>query len=168
MDTFLDSAWRSGAPPFDGGTLAPDDLLPIERVAEALRRALTCLAAFPGLADGELRALADWHEHDGYISSSQPCTWKEMEAFVSSAAALYSGRERDEYVRRAYFDTAGRFLLRVWIPEEDDDPDQRPGRWGHFDISSPRNRLATIEEALAGVNVSITDARSYFDNRYAG
>ena len=168
MDTFLELTWRSGTPPLDGYTLAPDDLLPIDQLSVALDEVLKCLIAVPRVARADVNELADWHEHDGYITSSRPTTWEKMEAFASSPSALYAGREPDEYVRRAYYDKAGSFLLRVWTPDEDDDPDMYPGRWGHFDISAPMPCPSIVKEKLVGLSLSISLARGYFDKCYAG
>ena len=166
MDDTLQKAWINAAPPFNGETACLPDLVPIEHlsgllsvVVKALQREVEC---------STLKVVSDWHEHDGYISSSQSTDWQSLAELVASPTALYEQRPADDLVRLAFFDPHRRFLLRVWIPDEDDDPEQYPGRWGTFDLSGSSILVRAIAQELPEDRLLFCDAKSFFDKRYAG
>jgi hypothetical protein len=166
VDDTLQKAWINAASPFNGETACLPDLVPIEHlsgllsvVVGTLRKEVEC---------SSLAVVSDWHEHDGYISSSQSTDWQSLAELVASPTALYEQRPGDDFVRVAFFDRDLQFLLRVWIPDENDDPDQYPGRWGTFDLSGSSMLVRTIAHALPGDKLLFCDAKSFFDKRYAG
>jgi hypothetical protein len=91
--------------------------------------------------------LRDWHEHDGYIWSRQSTTWQSVEQLLTSDQALYDGRAGDTFVRLAYYPSDSSFLLRIYVMDEDEEPEY-PGRWGNFDLSGAPSLLTTISSQL--------------------
>ena len=166
MDEMLINAWRSAAPPFDGATARPADLLPLVYLSSALRSLVEALHRRHGNAT--LLRLDDWHEHDGYVTSSRPITWQELVAITATPEALYEQRPGDDHVRLAVYESTGRFMLRIWIPDEDDDLDMYPGRWGDFDLTASESYLQEIMAATSVGALSISPATRYFEKRFAG
>jgi hypothetical protein len=79
----------------------------------------------------DLATFADWHEHDGYLTSRQGTTWKTLEQVLASEQSLYESRTGETFVRQSYYPTDDTFLLRIYVLDEDEDSDY-PGRWGDF------------------------------------
>jgi hypothetical protein len=165
VDSPLHHALATGSPPFDGQTLCPSDLLPLDKLAPILATVVTCLRArWP--AEKPLRH-EDWHEHDGYITSSMPSTWTDLAALFASSESLYSGCPRDDFVRVGIYAMNAGFYLRVWVPDEDDDPEFRPGRRGTFDLSASEEVLTELESAFPEQGFSRHGSKAYFEQRSA-
>jgi hypothetical protein len=166
MDDTLLKAWTNTTSPFDGEALCLRDLVPIERLSQLL--SVTVGALRVEFGDSILAVNSDWHEHDGYVSPSEPTDWEFLGELAASPTALYDHRPGDDFVRLAFFDSRCRFLLRIWIPDENDDPDQYPGKWGTFDLSSSATVIQTITQLLPTAELAVCDAKSFFSKRYAG
>ena len=165
MDQPLTASLAAGTPPFDGQTLCLPELLPLEELVRVLGVTVTALRArWP---EADLLHHEDWLEHDGYITNSKPFTWAELMALVASPEALYVGRPSDDFVRTGVYSPTAGFYLRVWVPDENDDPEHYPGRWGSFDLSANAEVLAKLEQALPSQGFLRCSARSYFNQRSA-
>jgi hypothetical protein len=168
MDSELNARWRAKQSPFDGDIIFLDDYLPIAQ----LRTTLVSLVAF--LQQHEQAAnvytLRDWHEHDGFILPRESTTWQSVAQLLASEQSLYDGRAGDTYVRRAYYPSDSSCLLRIYVMDENEEPEY-PGRWGNFDLSGPPSLLTAISSQLPEtVQPLLRRERSgaYFDRSYAG
>ncbi|WP_133239336.1 hypothetical protein [Microvirga sp. KLBC 81] len=167
MDTTLEALWRTGKKPFEL-TLHADDLLPIKQLQEALSEIVGILKKI--YSNQAMNYFDDWHEHDGYVTSSSPTTWEELERIISSEEILYAERNGDTYVNSAYYPASCDFLLRFEILDEDDDKNY-PGKWGEFDITSSPAIIKLIQSHLTAPAVeklTTSLATDYFQKRYAG
>lgn len=168
MDEQLFKRWQSGAKPFDGSTLLPDDLLPLSD----LRVALAAIAGTlkKNCPDVQLRVLHDWHMHDGYITSSQPTGWEKLDNMLKSDESLYEARCGDDYVYLAFYPDNLAFLLRLYVLDEAEELG-RQGWWGTFDLTATLGDLQRVKKKLPDQILSKlgqTDAKIYFDRFYAG
>jgi hypothetical protein len=165
MDEFLERACSRASKSFDGFTLFPKDLLPLTELASALAATVDFLQTkFPA---AELLRHADWHEHDGFITSSAASSWAEVSMIVASPDSLYASRVGEDFVRLGIYERTGSFYLRIWVPDEDDDPEQYPGRWGSFDLSSSHNLVNQVASSLTIPGLETSEAKSYFEARSA-
>ena len=163
VDSYLQQSLSTGSPPLGGQTTYPPDLVPLDRLASILTVVVTCLQA-KSPAEALLRH-EDWHEHDGYITISKPCTWAELVALVASPETLYASRPDDDFVRIGVYAPNGAFYLRVWVPDEDDDPQYYPGRWGTFDLSASKELLVEVARVLPGQELSRSASKAFFEQR---
>jgi hypothetical protein len=165
MDDPLHIAMTNGAKPFAGSTLHLSDLIPLS----ALQALLAEVVAYLKSENPEATLLrhADWHEHDGYLTASSPTTWEELVSLASSEESLYYQRPGDDFVQIGIYEANGAFYLRINVIEEDDDPEQYPGRWGSFDVSAPEPLLSKLKNALQCDSLALSQARFYFQQRSA-
>jgi hypothetical protein len=165
MDEPLFRAWSDGLPPFDGVTLRSADLVPLELLFHMLSETIGFLREkFP---EAKLLRHDDWHEHDGYITSSVPTDWGEVSGLITSATALYEQRPGDDFVRIGIYEPQGAFYLRIGVPDEDDDPELYPGRWGMFDVSAAEPLIAELKSVLRWDGLETSDTMAYFNERSA-
>ena len=168
MDQELYARWRAKQSPFEGEIIYLDDYLPIAQLRTTLVSLVDLLQQHYQAAN--LYTLRDWHEHDGYIWSRQSTSWQSVEQLLASEQSLYDGRTGDTYVRLAYYPSDSSFLLRVYVMDEDEEPEY-PGRWGNFDLSGAPSLLATITPQLpVAIQPLLRREQSgaYFDQSYAG
>ena len=168
MDSYLTNSWKEKVSPFNGEILFCDDLLPIKSLHLILINIVVDLKE--NFLDKLLIKCDDWHEHDGFISTSSQTDWRETGALFESEMTLYNSRHRDTFVRKAIYTQSGDFLLRYYILDENEDFEY-PGIWGDFDITASPHVIREIcmrIEDLKKENMSIADAKSYFDKHYVG
>lgn len=118
----------------------------------------------------DLYTFHDWHEHDGIILPRQSTTWQALNELLATEQSLYEGRAGDTYVRQAYYPTDASFLFRIYVMDEDEEPEY-PGRWGNFDLSgAPRLLTGFSTEPPEILRPLLRRERSYdyFDRNYAG
>ncbi len=166
MDEKLQHAWHTADQPFAGNTLHLADLVPLDRLSLLLSAVVSALRRTHETAS--LLRLADWHEHDGYVTSAHSITWQELEVIASSAAALYEQRPGDDFVRLGFYETTGAFFLRVWVLDEDDDRDSYPGKWGNLDLSASEALLQIVAASVPSEKLLLSPAKKYFDERFSG
>ncbi len=168
MDQELDARWRTKQSPFDGDIIYLDDYLPIAQLRTTLVSLVALLQQHYQAVD--LYTLRDWHEHDGYIWSRQSTTWQSVEQLLASDQSLYDDRAGDTFVRLAYYPSDSSFLLRIYVMDEDEEPEY-PGRWGNFDLSGAPSLFTAIGIQLPEiVQPLLRRERSgaYFDRSYVG
>jgi hypothetical protein len=168
MDQRMLKHLQAGIKPFDGVTLHLDDLVSISHLRCALNVIVGSLKnAHPGVT---LQAFEDWHEHDGYVVSSNKVEWDEIDLVLISDQALYESRHGDTYVRRAFYSVDDSFLLRYYVLDKDEDH-LYPGIWGEFDLSCNRSLVDDIQAKLPefpNTIVRVEQAKVFFDKRHAG
>lgn len=165
MDEPLLRAWSGGLPPFDGVTLRPTDLVPLELLFQMLSETIGFLRE--KFSESTLLRHADWHEHDGYITASVPTDWETVTGLITSAEALYEQRPGDDFVCIGIYEAQGAFYLRIGVPDENDDPELYPGRWGMFDVSAAEPLIAELKSVLGRDGLVTSDAKTYFTERSA-
>jgi hypothetical protein len=165
MDDPLHIALTNGAKPFASNTLHLSDLIPLRDLQTLLADVIAYLKAEN--QEATLLRHADWHEHDGYRTASSPTNWGELVNLASSEQFLYDQRPGDDFVQIGVYEATGAFYLRINVVEEDDDPEQYPGRWGSFDVSAPEPLLSKLKNALHCESLVISEARPYFYQRSA-
>ncbi len=167
MDQELEEYRQKSATPFNGATLATSDYIPLSELRSVLLSMLPILKEY--FSEG-IRKLDDWHEHDGYITTSSDATWNELDLACISEEALYASRPGDTYVRRAYTDRSYKFLLRYSVMDKDEDPQQYPGIWGDFDLTGDSKLVEKVHAILASFcgKLVVKNAKEYFDKNYAG
>jgi hypothetical protein len=87
MDTYLYHTWQSVKPPFAEDTLYCKDELPLYELACLLSALVSSLSKEHG--DAPLLHMADWHEHDGYITPKQIVEWELLGSIVASPEMLF-------------------------------------------------------------------------------
>jgi len=173
LDAELNRRWLSSEPPFDGVTIHTPDFVPVSELRLLLLPVLDVLTARFG--DSLLLRNADWHEHDGYVSSSSPISWSEIHSLLASDKALLAACESDTYVRLAVFPEDREFLLRIYVPDvtdnslhEHDDPNLV--RYGMVDLSGDGSFVASVAASLsnsATALVAFEPSKLFFDRRQA-
>jgi|SRR5688572_1086220 len=155
MDAALERGWKDGTTPFDGVTFRPasDDPLPLSRFRPLARAILDALkAASTGSA---LRVLEDWHEHDGFQTTSSAITWSEIQRRISTDGF----RTEDDLVSKAIYPSDLSFYFRLRVDDN-----------GEIDVTVPLTRaaaMATVFQA-AGCLFTSENSKTFFDRRYGG
>ncbi len=153
MDQEFERRWQEARAPFAQGVVESDFMrLP------SLRRVLVALADLLEVgAEAGLSRLDDWHEHDGYITTAKPTSWRDVRAALSEDDRLLAFASDDTFVRVGLFPGDRSWYLRFCITRDPDDfgaDGHDPG--GVLDLSGPPQLLASAERALAG----LTDLKS--------
>jgi hypothetical protein len=134
MDAVMYRRYREGLSPFDGLRVALDDSQPLSDCLPlpVLRQALIAVVRRlqQDRPDASLYTLQDWHEHDGFINQAHPTSWQEIGAKLVSDDALYDSRSQETYVSIATYPEDFSFYFRYHVLDEDEEPDNYPGRWG--------------------------------------
>lgn len=168
MDTNLQPLWQSNSSLFDGNCLYLGDFVPITNLRLFLLATLNELK--PMIINGQLFKFDDWHEHDGYVSTSTLISVREFQETMTSDDVFYASRHGDTYVRWAFYPKDIAFLLRYYILDKDEDS-LYPGIWGTCDFAANDQTLEKIrglaDDVLAKV-VRMGKAKAYFDRNYAG
>jgi hypothetical protein len=165
MDADLTERWRRGAAPFDLECVRTDELVPLAELRAALALVVGALHARHPVP---LLAFDDWHEHDGFVSSSRECGWQELVAALADDASLYRARTGDVFVCRAFYAADHSFLLRFYVAEENEDG---AGFWGDLDFTAAPAVLDELAPRLRGLlstPLVREGAKAYFDSAYAG
>ena len=168
MDRQLDARWRARQSPFDGDILYLDDLIPIEALRTALLSVVHVLEQNYGTE--HLYALADWHEHDGYLTQRSYTTWQALGQTLANEQSLCDCCAGEKFVRRLFYSSDTKFVLRIYVLHKDEE-DDHPGLWGDFDLSGPRNILEIVSRGLPETTQNLMrfrPAQVHFDERYAG
>jgi hypothetical protein len=165
MDDPLHLALTNGTTPFAGSTLHLSDLIPLSELQTLLANVVAYLKA--EIPEATLLRHADWHEHDGYLTASSPTTWEDVVNLASSEESLYNQRPGDDFVQIGIYEANRAFYLRISVIEEDNDPEQFPGRLGSFDVSASEPLLSKLKNALHCESLVVSEARPYFQQRSA-
>lgn len=169
MDEEFVRRWRHSLPPFDGATLSLPDLLPLSRLQPILQSVVEILQRRYG--NLELYTLHDWHEHDGWVSPSMPSRWDELMWVVSSRYALRGACTGDTYVSTGFFPESRAFYLRIYIPDEPDQPAPTSEWTGEFDITCAESEAHEIEPLVhrqCGVTLLREPASQFFNRGWSG
>ena len=165
MDSKLYKCLAAGRAPFAGETLHPQEMLPLPKLRSALQRITSVLESFA--CEDTLTRIADRHEADGTLQDGQQTTWQDLRSKLESDEALFAERSGEILVSVGVYPESGRFYLRTYLAEEDED---RPGQWGDFDVSGDSGMIDQIAEARGDSAGDMhRDATPlYFERRYAG
>jgi hypothetical protein len=174
MDIEFERRWRHGLPPFDGATLYSPEGIPLPALRSALQMVVAHLQ--PLYSQARMFRLSDWHEHDGILLEAKPSSWEEINLMLASEKAFYAFSEGDTYVRSAFFPEERDFYLRVYIPDDWDNPfyahdDPKLIRYGEWDISCTEVLASRLTIALQQEETRLLTkqpAKEYFDSRYSG
>ncbi|MCW3054785.1 MAG: hypothetical protein JWN14_3955 [Chthonomonadales bacterium] len=171
MDAELDRRWRESQPPFDGLTITLKDYIPLPLFQKALVAVVERLYTYR--PEASLCHNMDWHEHDGFISESQPIPWKQLRDLVASIENI---QDRfylaDTYVRDGIFPAERDYLLRYYVDFPDATPwEPTPLPTGIMDVTCQRPLTLQLKDVLQATGVSnleILPAKAFFDTRYTG
>ena len=173
MDSEFDRRWRATEAPFDGVTVALKGFTPLTDLRKVLVVMVDVLHAHH--PDVPLLGLRDWHEHDGFLTEAHPSSWGELRSLLASEAALRGASAGDTYVRTAFFPEGRDFLLRLYVPDDYDNPfhdydDPSLVPYGVFDVTCPEPLVLRVRGAAqgAGADVQVTPAKAFFDANYSG
>jgi hypothetical protein len=161
----LQQRWQKGARPFDGMVVATCDEPELTAVLEMLLFAFERLR----IESQDISVIADWHDHDGFLTQPTQTTWNEIATRLSHTESLYQSRNSDDYVRIALFPHSFEWLLRYHIQ----DSEQGYGEaWCDFDFSctpeSPSyNLIGQLHSKWSGYT-DVSPAKQFFDNSYGG
>jgi len=157
MTPELECRRRAREAPFDGDVVALAEI-DLGRLQEVL--AFICARLAPLYP--RILLYHDWHEHDGYVTHARAHTWEELLRSVSSAQALYHGRDDDWGVRLAVHPESFEWLLRFNVDEED--PGNPSTATGDFDLAcSPGSAVTGIlDELESGWTCERGPALAYF------
>lgn len=174
MDSDFERRWRNGLPPFDGLTVTLDKYIPLTLLRQGL--AVIVQSLHGSSHEDALLRLADWHEHDGFVSETEPASWQELEALLVSEETLKTASLGDTYVRRSFFPSGRDWYLRIYVPDVYDNPfhshdDPNLVHCGIFDVSCQASLVGQIAKDLESThiaNVVTTPAKEFFDSSYGG
>ena len=164
MDNEFEKRWRAGDDPFDGVTVYLEDFVPLADLCQMLIPLIQLLSAH--CPEARMFRMEDWHEHDNYISRAMPASWQELRSLLESEDALRRASGRADYVRTAFFPEGREFLLRLYVPDIDDNP--HLGHYGAFDVTSHEPLALEARNAAleAGAMVQTMAAKAFFDRQY--
>ncbi|PJZ64106.1 hypothetical protein CH371_19775 [Leptospira wolffii] len=161
MDEALFERYKRKSPPFDGEVIHTINQIPFDALCICLQLILNNLSLL-----GNIRMLADWHEHDGYVSISDKIDKTNLLTLISSNQSIYESRDGDDLVRRGIYTDEFRFYLRYYITTNEENEQV----CGDFDLSMDNNSIDKMIELLKAIDIPIrrSNALEYFDQRYAG
>lgn len=166
MDSVLEHCWKEGVAPFDGATIfdASEGEISLIKLRQSTLAVINILEAqFPQAA---LLVLDDWHEHDGFISSSKESTWPEIRTRLINDEAFLYFKTDDFQVAKAVYPKGMQFYLRIYIDEESSSSEGV----GEIDVTVPLQLATAIAEAFrnSGLTPKTESAKTYFDARLGG
>jgi hypothetical protein len=164
MDKTLQDRWQTNRTPFDGKTVHPPDLLRVEELREHLIPIVSALKVISG--DTKLLKLADWHEHDGYVTSPKATAWSEVETWFASNDSLYEARSGDTFVRVGIYPESVDWYFRFYVMDKDED-ELYPGIWGDFDLSVREQLFDKIKWPIT-TKLKRSNSVEFFKQNYAG
>jgi hypothetical protein len=161
VDDYLDDAWQSAVPPFDGLTLHNELALSPKKLLAVLEAIVVNLEQQYGRGQ-RLLDLQDWHEHDGFRREGNVASFAIVRKMIETEPRLLATRTGDHRVYRAIYPTSGEWLLR-WCISDDDTPE--------CDVTfstneSDANAMAARLKPLMGV--AVEESAGYFRRAYAG
>lgn len=165
MTPELQQRWQSGVRPFDGMVVATCDEPTLADVLEIL------LFVFERLRNQNhnISVIADWHEHDGFLTHPTRTTWDEIATRLSSTESFYQSRNIDDYVRIALFPDSLEWLLRYNIEDTEQDYSDA---WCDLDFSctpeSPSHSLINELNSNWPGYTDVSPAKKFFDSSYGG
>ena len=165
MTPELQERLQAGAKPFNGTVVATYDEPELSLVLEMLRFAVTRLSG----ESEQVAIFADWHEHDGFLTSPTQITWSDFAARLSDTESLYQSRSADDYVRIAIFPMTFDWLLRYNIQDSEPGHDDA---WCSFDFTcspdSPSFDLIDQLRSKWGGYLDLSEGKDFFDGSYSG
>jgi len=169
VDPEFEGRWRDGRKPFDGRTLVTP-LITIDLLLAVARTVVMGLRAQRPAAS--LRTLDDWHEHDGYVTSTEPASWDDVEAAIANKASFIEWTSDDDFVRRAWRDSDGTFYLRWFRYDESigTPPPDYPPVGGSLDLTGATAMVEALSCQLdpLDVGIQIVDPVAYFTDGWSG
>jgi len=167
MDEKLSVLWERGKYPFNQTTLYMDDIIEINSLHICLEIIVRFLKEQLNVT--EIYLNHDWHEHDGYINSSNKITINDFEEFLTDNISLYKSRDEDTNVCITIYPDNLTFILRYNILEENEDKSY-PGIWGDFDLTIDEKYINDIKSLIetSFSKYLLSNAKEYFDKIYAG
>jgi hypothetical protein len=169
MDDEFVRRWRTDLPPFDGVALSLPDLLPLSRLQPIVQTTVESLHR--RFADEGLYTLHDWHEHDGWASPTKPSRWEALTWIVSSRHTLRDACTGETFVLTGFFPESREFYLRIYIPDEYEQPATGTEWMGDFDVTcaeSQADLIGAIAQSLSGVTLLREPASRFFGRSWAG
>ena len=172
MENELHQRWQQGLPPFDGETVYTLEFVTLSNLTVPLSAVIEQLHALTGPMP--LIKFDDWHEHDGFVKAGTQTSWEELLSLTTSEHALLAASTGESYVRRAFCPVDRRWLLRLDVPNRDDNPyfehdDPKLIHYGRFDVTCEAElalKLYTAAQASCPSPIIKTLAKPYFDKRY--
>jgi len=174
MENELNQRWRQGLPPFDGETVYTPDFVTLANLTAPLSAVIEQLYVLTG--DIPIIKFDDWHEHDGFVKDGIQTSWEELPSLTTSEHALLAASTGESYVRLAFCPVDRSWLLRLDVPNRDDNPyfdhdDPKLIHYGRFDITCDTElalKLYTVAHAAGSLSILKTPAKAFFDRRYNG
>jgi hypothetical protein len=121
MDAEFMRRLRAGRPPFDGVALRAGDPTPLTALQAALRSMAVYL--HDQSQQEPLFAVREEYDPEGVSFVAEGTTWDNLLQIVSSAASLHEVGRDHNVLFAAFFPQSREFYLRIYVPEEDRQPD---------------------------------------------
>ncbi len=153
--------------PFNGHTLSPEGMMPIDKLRTLLVALIHGLQ--PLYCDQTLFSFDDWHQHDGYIAERQVTSWDELFAKTANTESFVASGASDTYVRRAFYPADHSFLLRYYIDYDDNGDGML--FYGDLDLTGHLDfieKMRSLNPDLETGQWRIESAKHFFDTRYSG
>jgi hypothetical protein len=124
-------------------------------------------ASYP---EANLLMIADWHEHDGWLTEAQPATWQDLSGLVESDESLALACTDETLVSLGFFPEQRNFYLRIYVLAAEDNQKlgSAPFRYGRFDLTTSESLATLLSEQvpeLTGVELASHPAKAFFDDR---
>ena len=162
MDEYLDDAWQSADPPFDGLTLRNEAALSPKQLLEVLEAIVVNLEHQYGRGQ-RLLDLQDWHEHDGFRREGTVASFASVRKMIETEPRLLATRTDEDRVYRAVYPTSGEWLLRWHIGDEDPTPEcDLTFSTNEADANAMADRLRPL------CGFQLEESAGYFRRAYAG
>lgn len=161
MDDYLDDAWQSADPPFDGLTLYNQLALTPKQLLAVLEAIVVNLEQQYGRGQ-RLLDLQDWHEHDGFRREGSVASFAAVRKMIETEPRLLATRTGEHRVYRAIYPTSGEWLLRWYI--SDDDPPT-------CDVTFSTNQAdanAMAQKLRPLMGVALEESAGYFKRAFGG
>jgi hypothetical protein len=167
MDAVLEQQWRMANPPFDGITLSSRDDTELSVMRTSLISIVNLLHI--KFSASQLFRLSDWHEHDGYVTSSQPSSWEDLFSLLFSRETLYAAREEDSYVRTSFYPENHAFYLRIFVSDEYvNSSHEHTGNWDLTISQAIASEFIQELHSYDAIDAQSWQAEKFFKDRYRG
>lgn len=161
MDDYLDDAWQSVEPPFDGLTIRNELALTPKQLLAVLEAIVVNLEHQCGRGQ-RLLDLQDWHERDGFRREGNVASFAVVRKMIETEPRLLATRTNEPRVYRAIYPTSGEWLLR-WYISDDESPE--------CDVTFSTNEADANAMALKLrplMGVSVEESAGYFKRAFRG
>lgn len=162
MDNEIFNRYLNNLSPFNGITLYPQkNSISLTQLVQSIK----CIDDFCNDKKKILYKVADWFDHDGFLTVKQNIPNGYLKKFAKDEETLYLNRHGDWKVYWGFYDNSLTWYFRIYIYEKEDR--EVESNDGTFDITilNTSSNLKLILEKEVGIKIQESPGIEYFNLR---